>query len=524
MSKRKLLLADDSMTIQKVVNLTFADEGIEVFTVGNGSLAIERLSEIEPDLVLADVHMPGLTGYEVCEQIKTSPRFSHVPVMLLVGSFEPFDEREAERVGANDYLTKPFQSIRQLIQKVTTLLNNQSGGDANESDTLVVELDNNQELQSPAADQLQNFQANQSINEFAQAPLTAQNVFDSPGQELSFGDNALDDEMIETNSGSNFAENNFAESFSPNQFEVQDSGAIQTSSAPATEQQYLREADLANENSVMGELASSEMRSTEPLSYNDIREMNSSMLTSTAQPDTQSANQNENQNDWEFFEFETKVVSEPVSSIEPAQTFAAESFAPDVFEAKSNDDFALEFDSPVLHQEAEEQLLETSDFEFVATEEVSQSESRAKDQPASFDFSTDAVAPAATGNDNEPLELDLDEMNLLQIDDEDSILDLQADETTSADSVKDAQFQTGRSEMANPVFAESQTSSGSALTQVASQAVSNMNLDFPPHVIEAIAQLVVEKLSDKVIERIAWEIVPDRFDLIVRQQMENRNR
>lgn len=122
MSKRKLLLADDSVTIQKVVNLTFADEGIEVFTTGDGDSAMEKLREIKPDLVMADVNMPGLNGYQVCEQIKLNEATKQTPVILLVGSFEPFDEEKANAVGADDYLTKPFQSIRQLVNKVNELL------------------------------------------------------------------------------------------------------------------------------------------------------------------------------------------------------------------------------------------------------------------------------------------------------------------------------------------------------------------------------------------------------------------
>ena len=118
---RKLLLADDSITIQKVVDLTFADEGVSVVCVSNGREAIELLAEFAPDVVLADVFMPEMNGYEVCEYIKQNDKFKHIPVMLLVGSFEPFDEEEARRVGANDTLTKPFQSIRRLIEKVGLL-------------------------------------------------------------------------------------------------------------------------------------------------------------------------------------------------------------------------------------------------------------------------------------------------------------------------------------------------------------------------------------------------------------------
>ena len=122
MAKRKLLLADDSVTIQKVVNLTFADEGIEVITVGDGDSAIQKIAEVSPDVVLADVHMPGLNGYQICERVRENPATQNLPVVLLVGSFEPFDENEAARVGANAYLTKPFQSIRQLVSQVSDLL------------------------------------------------------------------------------------------------------------------------------------------------------------------------------------------------------------------------------------------------------------------------------------------------------------------------------------------------------------------------------------------------------------------
>ena len=119
---RKLLLADDSATIQKVIDLTFADEGVRVLAVGNGREAIDQLSDFAPDIVLADIHMPSPGGYEVCEYVKTNEHFKHIPVMLLVGSFEPFDEVEARRVGADDMLTKPFSSIRRLIDRVGALV------------------------------------------------------------------------------------------------------------------------------------------------------------------------------------------------------------------------------------------------------------------------------------------------------------------------------------------------------------------------------------------------------------------
>ena len=123
---RKLLLADNSPTIQKVVELTFADEGVEVVSVSDGQEAIERIEEVGPDIILAGVIMPRRSGYEVCEYIKQNAKLKHIPVMLLVGSFEPFDEAEARRVGADDILTKPFQSIRRLMDKVGDLVSPKS--------------------------------------------------------------------------------------------------------------------------------------------------------------------------------------------------------------------------------------------------------------------------------------------------------------------------------------------------------------------------------------------------------------
>jgi CheY-like chemotaxis protein len=117
-----LLLADDSAAVQKVIELTFADEGMNVVSVGDGRSALEKLEHVRPDVVLADAFMPELDGYQLCRSIKDDQRFSQIPVMLLVSSFAPFDEAEARRAGADDIMTKPFQSIRQLVSRVGSLL------------------------------------------------------------------------------------------------------------------------------------------------------------------------------------------------------------------------------------------------------------------------------------------------------------------------------------------------------------------------------------------------------------------
>lgn len=116
---RTILLADDSVTIQKVVELTFLDEDFRVVSFGNGSDAVARLGELRPEVVLADVHMPGADGYEVCAAARAA--LPGVPVLLLVGTFEVFDAQRAEEVGAAGHLKKPFDS-QELLRRVQELV------------------------------------------------------------------------------------------------------------------------------------------------------------------------------------------------------------------------------------------------------------------------------------------------------------------------------------------------------------------------------------------------------------------
>ena len=116
-----ILLADDSITIQKVVELTFASTEHEVVAVNGGGELLDRLSELDPDVVLCDVVMPDMNGYEVCEHIKSDPATLHIPVVLLTGTFEPFDRDRAMAVGCDGIVTKPFES-RELVSVVGDLM------------------------------------------------------------------------------------------------------------------------------------------------------------------------------------------------------------------------------------------------------------------------------------------------------------------------------------------------------------------------------------------------------------------
>ena len=116
-----LLLADDSVTIQRVIELTFADEDVTVVAVSDGDQAIERLEASPPDIVLADIGMPGKSGYEVAQYMRRSPRLEHIPVVLLTGAFEPVDQARADEAGCDGVLAKPFEP-QMVIGRVKELL------------------------------------------------------------------------------------------------------------------------------------------------------------------------------------------------------------------------------------------------------------------------------------------------------------------------------------------------------------------------------------------------------------------
>lgn len=118
---RRVLVADDSPTVQRRARDTLAAEGIDVVTVSNGVAAIKKLRDVNPLLVLADISMPGKDGYEVCDFVKSTPEWRHVPVLLVVGADEPYDEPRSVRVGADGSIKKPFDRD-ELVSTVTKFL------------------------------------------------------------------------------------------------------------------------------------------------------------------------------------------------------------------------------------------------------------------------------------------------------------------------------------------------------------------------------------------------------------------
>jgi DNA-binding response OmpR family regulator len=150
--RRKILLADDSPTIQRLVTQTFADSDFDIVSVSNGEAALRKFEDIHPHIVLADIYMPGKNGYEVCAYFKIHAALAATPVILLVGAFDAFDEQTAATAGAAASITKPFEPGA-LVELVTSVLTSQAppvetppaqvdagGASPNEDDLLGLEV------------------------------------------------------------------------------------------------------------------------------------------------------------------------------------------------------------------------------------------------------------------------------------------------------------------------------------------------------------------------------------------------
>jgi len=108
----RILLADDSPHAQRMGERILRDGGFEVVSLTDGNAALLRLADVDPDLILADVFLPGKSGIELCRYVKGEPRFKHVRVVLTAGLLEPFDEDEAKRAGCDTILKKPFEASK----------------------------------------------------------------------------------------------------------------------------------------------------------------------------------------------------------------------------------------------------------------------------------------------------------------------------------------------------------------------------------------------------------------------------
>jgi CheY-like chemotaxis protein len=460
---RKLLLADDSVTIQKVVDLTFTDEGLEVVTVGDGQQALEKLEEFTPDIVLADVFMPKVSGYELCERVKRDERFRHIPVMLLVGSFEPFDEAEARRVGADDYLTKPFQSIRTLIGKVRNLL---TGGNAESDSATTRQLAPPPEagkVKRPDSDFLE-------LSTADTAPLPEANQEDERAgvsHKVPFTDLSMDDEMIEATPASDYSHTGqLAQTRMTAQYsaaDLKEAGIAQAvESAPAPE---VTVGALAATQTGEPTHAAASPSQPAPRASAIAASDDSLLDLGDIEPPAALA---------EADDFFLDLLDETPTPTQSHISARAETSAPFVETAQS----------PQAQEFVEAQVIEEVGAEFApveATPVVESEPTREPQQQTQRESFVDAqTAPTQRLRDNY--------------------------QGAGATSVSPAAESTHE---AAPESAAPRTD------QITLEQLS-------PEVIDAIARRAVEQLSERVVEQIAWEVVPQLAELLIKRRLEEK--
>jgi hypothetical protein len=447
--------------------------------------------------------MPEVNGYQVCEHIKQTERFRHIPVMLLVGSFEPFDEAEARRVGADDYLTKPFQSIRALVGKVRGLLGGEDTGSSGSQEATTRKL-----APLPEVDE-ENRPDEESIKRATAdtAPLPqhereeAQRTGDSL-RENAFADLSMDDQMIEATPANGYnSSNSDSQSAQDTHEEARPTAAYSAADLKeAGISQAIESAD-ASEREVSASSASAPAQISEPspaatgghshspgrvsnvassddalLDIGDI-EPRSAAMTEADDFFLDLLDESPGQTRASAPSF--PATPEPSVEATPASSIAEEM---DAHARVDYEEETAEVASPQAQDFVESQVLsEESRTEFVPVEDEASSVAEYQ--------STDVAPPSAR---------------------EEFSADTQLAPTERLPN--DFQPERTHAEMGVPE---------SGATASASPGTGQITLEqLSPEVIETIARRAVEQLSARVVEQIAWEVVPDLAELLIKRRLE----
>ncbi len=492
---KKILLADDSLTIQKVVELTFSDSDYELVCVSNGQRALERVREDRPDLILADAVMPEKNGYEVCEAIKGDPATARIPVVLLSGTFEPFDRERAERIGADAIVSKPFDS-HQLLAQVEALLERPrekrqtDPGKALTTEAIVVPpLPPPPEARVPTPPEEAPFDEGFAEADFTPALRVAPSRAGVDPFEEDYGRGDVDSAIAAFEKA--HPRFGFGASLEP-----------AASAAPAEPPR-----DSARDPQWLGEDAYPAAAGAEPSGFK------------AGEPER----------------FQPPVAAEeaePAPALETARTEpeppgespAMESPGVEAYRSGGFDrpepafgDRFVPFGGP-MHDEA--------DFGSRAARPPQTTEISARDAEVLFDVDDEAAAPSAAersdAEDRSPWPAEGGALQETAFEPHASLTSAAGEE--EEDEEEESRFAEGPPSGESPSGAVpgeiellAQRSSIPELTQMLSSVRSAG--DMSEEQIERLATRVVEKLSDRIVREIAWEVIPDMAELVIKQRI-----
>ncbi len=507
MASSTLLLADDSVTIQKVVNLTFSGEGVEVESVSDGNSALDSLRESPPDLVMADVNIPGVNGYEICEKVKSMDLGRDIPVILLVGSFEPFDEEEAKRVGADAHITKPFESIAALVDLVNGFLRGEE------------------------------IQEQPRFDDTVEYPSDHEMVISASSIPFAGG---FEDETIETEQvGSQDQEEVRSEEpvfepvdgFDEDPKEAENIGAA----APGGFESEVSPPEVVSE----------QFAGDEPVAADD--------QPSQYYSDNFSADDDQAEFGDSGSEGEPRSLDEASAGYGEYKEPIIERFHGDdePIEAVPIESESEQFESPQPRIEETEPEPETEWNSYDAATEDGDGEDTASEyqEPQDTEYSEAAedrsFAPIPLGPSDSPSESE--ELGNMTVElDESELLELPVDLTSQASETEDRHFHTAetehQAEQQEHEYAEHSIRDKFETTDLSEepepvseapfQAASDLQnyeepappaeATIPDEIVEEIARRVVERLSEKAVREIAWEVVPEMAELIIKKMTEQK--
>ena len=512
--RRKLLLADDSPTIQKVINLTFEDEEMEVVAVSNGDEALRILEEQSPpDILLADVLMPGPNGYELCEWVKRDARLRHIPVILLVGAFEPYNEAEARRVGADTVLTKPFQSIRDLVSKVGSLLG--GGGSEPERED---EMPAQQARAEESADEAMTLQADVPMRH-TEGSAPAVSAFGMPGASFgrdaadapAFADLSADDELIQATPAESFRVAGDALEASREEApavaeepEKEPQAVPEPLGAPAEEPYAPRQTQTLNESVI-------EARSHEPAGSAMVASLAfaARAASSTVTADDVLLDLGQMQSPAAYDISEDDFVLD-LGLDEPAPP-APQTDAPSAFaEASHGGSVATfdEYDSPLEGFEHSATSVSIQEQDVPVAEIVMQDEPQAfgahEVSVESHGFIEPSVVPA-----DAPVPA--------------MIVDEYSDGSVEGDVAKAPVSPYTTQPVEEP--ASEPSTAGYVVGEARAVHEEGARADhLSPEAIDKIARRVVEQMSESIVREIAWEVVPDLAELLIKRKLDEEKK
>lgn len=495
----RILVADDNSNIHRTVALALKDAGVEVVAVGNGEAAVRKIAEIKPDLVLADIFMPVRNGYEVCEFVKQDARFAGVPVVLLIGVFDPFDEREAQRVQADAILKKPFVPADSLVRTVADLLAKSARLSPAPVATAATPAAPPPAVPSPAPSQ-------EFMDEPPEAfePPKARLEWDSNEQPVAFGtlletaasETGTDETVVTSQRDPNLGEPAFwAPQAQPEQGESDSDNSEPESSSGFGDEEQWRSGGALEELPVQAETVSA-----------------------AAQPQTVSeAPESELELPELVSPVDQVVETQPEIPVEPLQAATEELPQLPVLELPQVENLAalptLEAlaEAPVLKTEApqpssdtpREALPELKDFAWAAPNYSAEQTQTVGEPDAEID-----PAPELKNDSAEPPALA-------------TLAPFLAGLTSSASARNAKGAQDAPEFDAVPAF-PGDFASESAETELAEPLDAPADSQLDPAVIEAIAQRVIERMQPKIIELVTRELLRPAVEALVQRELEKK--